>query len=140
LPAAADVEPLQILRATESTRTPPTSTPRKHATGGTNGRAPIGYVNYGRWFEGREVRTVKVDEDRFELVQMAFRMYATGQYSISELTEILDGAGLKTRMTRKRPEAALSRSAVHHMLGNAYYVGIVTRCGVEARGGACQAR
>jgi site-specific DNA recombinase len=107
---------------------------RKHATGGTNGKAPIGYLNYGKWFEGREVRTVKVDEERYELIVMAFQMYSTGAYSITQITEILDAAGLRTMMTQKRPAASLSRSAVHHMLGNDYYTGFVTREGVQTRG------
>ena len=65
---------------------------------------------------------------------MGFRCYATGDYTISELTEILDAAGLRTPMTAKRPPAALARSAVHRMLKDDYYIGIVTYDGAKHDG------
>ncbi len=107
---------------------------RKHATGGTNGKAPIGYLNVRQRLEGRDIRTIAVDPDRADHVRMAFGMYATGDYSVTDITEILEAAGLKTVMTRKRPAAPLSRSAVHRMLGDDYYVGIVTYQGAKAPG------
>jgi hypothetical protein len=42
------------------------------------------------------------------------------------ITELLDAAGLRTPKTAKRPPAALARSAVHHMLKDDYYTGVVT--------------
>ena len=107
---------------------------RKHAMGGTNGRAPIGYLNVRRRELGRDIRTVEVDETRAPLVQMAFRCYASGEYSISGITEMLDAAGLRTHMTAKRPPAPLARSAVHRILGDEYYIGVVTYDGVKADG------
>jgi site-specific DNA recombinase len=99
---------------------------RKHAMGGTTGRAPIGYINVRKRVMGRDVRTVEIDEERAPLVQLAFRCYASGEYSITAITELLDAAGLRTPMTAKRPPAALARSAVHRMLNDDYYVGVVT--------------
>jgi site-specific DNA recombinase len=107
---------------------------RKHAMGGTNGRAPIGYLNVRKRVLGHDVRTVEVDAERAPLVQLAFRCYASGEYSISGITELLDAAGLRTPMTAKRPPAPLARSAVHRILGDDYYIGVVTYDGVKADG------
>ncbi len=107
---------------------------RKHAMGGTNGRAPIGYLNVRKRVLGREVRTVEVDTERAPLVQLAFHCYASGEYSISGITELLDAAGLRTPMTAKRPPAPLARSAVHRTLRDDYYIGVVTYDGVKADG------
>ena len=107
---------------------------RKNAMGGTNGKAPIGYLNVRRRIEGREIRTVEIDEDCADLVRMAFHTYATGDYSITAMTEILDAAGLRTPMTAKRRPAPLARSAVHRLLRDDYYIGVVTYDGVKAQG------
>lgn len=104
---------------------------RKHSQGGTTGRAPIGYLNVRKRELGRDIRTVELDEERASLVQLAFRCYAGGEYSITGITELLDAAGLRTPLTAKRPPAPLARSAVHRMLGDDYYVGVVTFEGVK---------
>ena len=107
---------------------------RKHATGGTNGKAPIGYLNIRKRELSREFRSVEIDADRAPLVRLAFSSYATGEYSISAITELLDTAGLRTPMTAKRPAAPLARSAVHRMLRDDYYIGLVTYNGEKANG------
>ena len=45
---------------------------RKAATGGTNGKAPIGYLNVFTRVDGREIRTVEVDADRADWSGWAF--------------------------------------------------------------------
>jgi site-specific DNA recombinase len=104
---------------------------RKHSRGGTTGRAPIGYLNVRRRELGRDIRSVEIDPDRALLVRMAFECYASGEYSITGITELLDAAGLRTPMTAKRPPAALARSAVHRILGDDYYIGVVTFEGIK---------
>lgn len=104
---------------------------RKHADGGTISKAPIGYINTRERVEGREIRTVIIDPDRAPLVRMAFDLYATGDYSISDLRDRLEEAGLRTPMTAKRSPAALSRSQVHRMLHDDYYIGVVTWDGAK---------
>jgi hypothetical protein len=37
---------------------------RKHAEGGTMGRAPIGYLNTREKIEGREIRVIHADPER----------------------------------------------------------------------------
>jgi site-specific DNA recombinase len=69
---------------------------------------------------------VTVDPERAPLIQMAFEAYATGEYSLTELTRLLADAGLQTRETGKRAPAPLSRSHVHRMLRDTFYIGTVT--------------
>lgn len=107
---------------------------RKHESGGTIGRAPIGYMNTRERIEGREVRTVGIDPERGPLVQLAFDLYATGDYTLTQLHAKLDDAGLRTPLTPKRAPAPLSRSNIHRLLQDDYYVGIVTYKGVKREG------
>ena len=104
---------------------------RKHATGGTNGKAPIGYLNVRKRVLGRDVRTVEIDRERADLVRLAFECYATGEYSVSAITDLLDVSGLRTPMTAKRPPKPLARSAVYRILKDDYYIGVVTFEGVK---------
>lgn len=104
---------------------------RKAALGGTNGKAPIGYLNVVKKVLGREVRTVEIDEERAPLVRWAFEAYASGEWTITGIAEMLEAMGLATPMTAKRRSAALSRSAVHRMLRDDYYIGVVTYAGTK---------
>jgi hypothetical protein len=74
------------------------------------------------------------DPDRVKLVQLAFDLFATGDFSITTLTELVDEAGLRTRGSLKRPSHALSRSQVHRMLRDDFYIGLVTLNGVKRPG------
>ncbi len=104
---------------------------RKHSMGGTNGKAPIGYLNVQKRIMGRDSRTVEVDPERAELVRLAFEAYATGDYSVTAIMDMLDASGLRTPMTPKRPPKPLCRSAVHRMLSDDYYIGVVTYEGAK---------
>ena len=104
---------------------------RKHAMGGAIGKAPIGYLDAREKIQGREVRIVEIDPDRGPLVKLAFEAYATGEYSITGICDLLEEAGLKTPITLKRQPKALERSAVHRMLKDDFYVGVVTFEGAE---------
>jgi site-specific DNA recombinase len=99
---------------------------RKHADGGTIAKAPIGYLNTRGRIDGREVRVVVIDPERAPLIRMAFEAYAAGNYFITEIRDMLEDAGLRTRQTPKHPSAPLSRSQVHRMLTDDYYIGVVT--------------
>jgi site-specific DNA recombinase len=112
---------------------------RKHADGGTVSKAPIGYTNTRARIEGREVRTVAVDPERAPLVQMAFDAYAAGDYSNSDLRDRLDEAGLRIPQTAKRAPSPLSRSQVHRMLHDDFYVGVVTWGGAKNPNGRHEA-
>ena len=99
---------------------------QKAATGGTVGRAPIGYLNVHKRDElGRDVPTVIPDPDRAALVRWAFEAYATGNYSTSMLHSELVDRGLTTVPTPKRPAKAPGLSTIQQMLSNPYYKGDV---------------
>ena len=107
---------------------------RKFADGGTHGAAPVGYLNTREIVNGKEVHSIATDPERAELVQLGFEAFATGEYSITTLREMLEEVGLRTRPTQKRPAKPLSRNGVYRMLRDDYFIGIVTRGGVKREG------
>jgi site-specific DNA recombinase len=108
---------------------------RKHADGGSHGPARIGYLNVRETIDsGREVASIATDHDRVGYIRLAFDLAATGAHTLTTITEVLKEAGLRTRGTPKRPSAPLSRSMVHRVLRDDYYVGVVTRKGVKRPG------
>ena len=107
---------------------------RKHADGGSMGPARIGYLNDTETIEGRKIATISVDDARVELVRLGFSLASNGAHTLTTITEVLEEAGLRTRATRKRPSKPMSRSMVHRMLREDYYVGIVTLKGAKRRG------
>jgi site-specific DNA recombinase len=107
---------------------------RKHAEGGSLGPARVGYLNDYEMIDGRRVATITVDPDRAHYVQLAFDLAATGEHTITTITEVLEDSGLRTRRTHKRPSKPLSRSMVHRILRDDYYTGIVTLNGLKREG------
>jgi len=103
---------------------------RKIEVGGTSGVAPIGYLNVREPLpQGGEVRTVIIDPERGPIVVWAFETYATGLYSLSDITVLLEARGLYTRPTRRRGPRPLGLSQVHRLLSNPYYAGFVKHNG-----------
>ena len=99
---------------------------QKARTGGTPGKAPMGYRNAGVVNEeGREVRTVLLDEQRAPLIRWAFESYATGEWTIRELAAELADRGLASAPTPSRPAKAMNANQLHKMLTNPYYKGDV---------------
>src|SRR5699024_9258335 len=104
---------------------------QKAAQGGTVSKAPIGYRNIGVRDEfGREVRTVELDEERAPLVRWAFQVFASGEWSTSQLHHELVARGLTTAPSPRRPSQPIGKSSVHRMLTNPYYKGCVRYQGV----------
>ncbi len=102
----------------------------KAKRGGTPFRAPLGYLNRRTWIEdgtgpAREIRTVDLDPVRAPLVTEAFRLYASGDYSLSELAEYLNAKGLRTRATTKTPEQPVGLNRLQQLLRKDYYTGVV---------------
>jgi DNA invertase Pin-like site-specific DNA recombinase len=109
---------------------------QKAKKGVMTGRAPIGYKNV-QTFDGqgsKPIRTIELDPDRCELVRWAFEAYATGDYTIKQLTEALTEMGLTTRPTKVKPAAPLYPQNVHKMLQNRVYVGLIEWKGIEYPG------
>ncbi len=91
--------------------------------GGTPTQAPLGYLNVTERVDGKEIRAVALDPDRAEHIIWAFETYATGDWSITDLTAELGRRGMKSRSTAKYRGTPLTRSAVHRILSNPYYIG-----------------
>ena len=106
---------------------------QKAKTGGTPGKAPVGYLNTRQRFEGREVRVVVVDPDKAPHVQWAFEVYASGDWTVRQLAEELAERGLMSERGSRRGRP-LTVSYVHKLLTNRYFVGYVTFKGVEYEG------
>jgi site-specific DNA recombinase len=107
---------------------------QKAKAGGTPGKAPIGYRNVRHFDNGREVRTVELDEERAPLVRFAFDAYASGGWRLQALCDELNNRGLTVPATRSKPLTPLHVSRLHALLKNPYYKGIVAYCGVEYEG------
>jgi site-specific DNA recombinase len=107
---------------------------QKAKKGGTPYKAPIGYRNTREMVDGREVRTITLDPQRAPLVREAFLLYASGDYSLSELAAILEDRGLRSQPTRRAPAQAVGGNRLSSMLRNPYYVGIVSYGGKTYQG------
>jgi site-specific DNA recombinase len=98
----------------------------KIRSGGTIGKAPIGYLNTVERVEGLgEVRSVKVDEERGPLMEWAFEVYATGEWSLSSLTEVLQEKGLTAVPGPTVTAKPIPRSVLARLLRNPYYTGVL---------------
>ena len=107
----------------------------KARNGGTLGKAPLGYVNVrARDENGREVRTIALDEERAPLIRLAFTEYATGNWTVRQLADHLNTLGLTIPPTPRRPAKSITATRLHEILRHPYYKGIVTFQGVEYAG------
>lgn len=102
---------------------------QKAAQGGWPARAPFGYRNVRRDGPGRRDESVLEPDDQAPLVAWAFERYATGELSLEALTEALADKGLRDRLGNPP-----GKSAVHGMLRNPVYAGVVRWKGVEHEG------
>ena len=78
--------------------------------------APLGYRNIG----GRDgKKTIEPDPDTAPLVTRLFEWYASGNYSLKEVTTMARAAGLAFR----KSGTTVTKSTVHKMLTNPLYYG-----------------
>ena len=100
---------------------------QKAQGGGTISKAPLGYRNIRTSdSEGREVRTVAIDEERAPLIKVAFELYATGQWTVASLADHLADRGLSTVKTPRVPSKPINEGKLNKLLVNPYYKGCVT--------------
>ena len=106
----------------------------KAKKGGTLGRAPIGYLNVIDRVEGRDIRSVKLDEARAPLIKVAFELYADGSHTIDQIADELADRGLTTKGNYHRTSGPVSYSKLAQLLRDPYYIGIVTYKGEQYPG------
>jgi site-specific DNA recombinase len=106
---------------------------QKAKMGGWPTRAPIGYLNVREKVAGKDIAKVILDPERALLVREAFRLYATGEYSLPELQSAMHAKGLTSPYAAKSG-APVSVSKLAEMLANPFYVGVVAWNGVRYPG------
>jgi len=106
---------------------------QKAKMGGWPTKASIGYLNVREKSAGKETAKVMLDPERALLFRKAFRLYATGEYSLPELRATMHAKELTSPYAR-RPGAPVSVSKLVELLTNPFYIGIV------AFGEACDTR
>lgn len=89
--------------------------------------APLGYLNVQE--AGTKRKTIVPDPARAHLVKEMFELYASGLYSMEQLTKLLRKKGLRSKKGRPLP-----KSAVAQMLEHPAYYGVVKWNGVESPG------
>jgi DNA invertase Pin-like site-specific DNA recombinase len=102
---------------------------QKAAQGGWPVRAPFGYRNVRRDGPGRRGESVLEPDPQAPLVVWAFHRYSMGELSLDLLTEAVGEKGLRNRLGNPP-----GKSAVHRMLRNPLYAGVVRWRGVEREG------
>ncbi len=105
----------------------------KAKKGGTISRAPIGYLNTTDRSEGHEVRTVAIDPERGPLIRQAFELYATRDYTLEALCDVLYDRGLRSRAGRYKA-GRMTDGKLAVVLRNRYYLGIINYKGDEFPG------
>jgi len=107
---------------------------QKAEVGGTSNRAPLGYLNVREKVDGRGIRTIALDPERASLVKLGFELYASGNYNLIDVAQILEERGLRSRGTRRYPSRALSASRLSTIFRNPYYTGMVRNAGKLYKG------
>ena len=78
--------------------------------------APLGYRNV---MGPNGKRIVETDPDVAPIIKQIFQWYTTGNYSISEVTQRAEAAGLVSRGSKK----SISKSNIHSLLRKRFYTG-----------------
>lgn len=107
---------------------------QKVRSGGTIGKASLGYLNVRHVVNGAELRTVEIDPVRGPFMVWAFQAYASGDWSLSRLRDELSERGLRTVPGPQRPSKEISTSQLARYLRSPYYIGKVVYRGVEYNG------
>lgn len=107
---------------------------QKARSGGTIGRARLGYLNHVDRTHGRDIRTIIVDPERAPLIRRGFELFAAGNLTLDQLSERLYRHGLRTRPTAQHQAQRVSLSKLARMLRDRYYLGYITYRGEELPG------
>jgi len=92
--------------------------------GGTYGWTRLGYLNgVDQLPDGRKVAIAVPDPERQHFLTFAFQLYASGEYSVSQLRDELYRLGLRSRPRTKRPPQQVGTTSLQRILRDAYYAG-----------------
>ena len=106
---------------------------QKAKNGGTVGRAKLGHLNVREKIDSHEIRTVAIDPDRAQYVQLAFELAATANYTMERLAQVLRDKGLTMRSQANRPAGPVSAKYLARVLRDRYYIGFVSYSGSASR-------
>jgi site-specific DNA recombinase len=81
---------------------------------------PIGYVNSMNLKDRRKTLPDQPDQERFYLIQKAFRLYAKGNHSITEVAKLMNTWGFKTRTGKP-----MRKQLLETILTNKFYAGMI---------------
>ncbi|MBO9714258.1 recombinase family protein [Sphingomonas sp.] len=89
------------------------------------GRAPQGYLNSK--LNERGANYILVDEERFPLIERAWRLMLTGDYLPRHILQLLNEEwGYRTRLTRHTGGMPLALSALYRIFTNPFYAGVIS--------------
>lgn len=95
----------------------------KLARGEWPNHAPFGYLN------DKATKSIKIDRKLAPYVTRAFTLYATGGYSLKQITDVLYKEGLRTKTGNR-----VGRNQIHRFFLNKFYCGLMERDGVVYEG------
>ncbi len=91
--------------------------------GGWPSVAPFGYDN------NRADKTIMVNSKTARAVRRIFDQYASGNFTLDEITETIYEQGYRSRNEKK-----ISRANIHHILQNHFYYGVMVHNGIHYAG------
>jgi site-specific DNA recombinase len=107
---------------------------QKVLMGGTPGYCRLGYLNTTTMINGQPVKGIELDPERAPHLHWMFRTFERGAWSITDIVAELERRGMRNRPTATRPGKPLTRSQVHRILTNPYYIGKLPFKGVIYEG------
>ena len=72
----------------------------------------------------RNTRTVIPDPEQAPLIRRTFELYATGEYTLDRLLQVMTVAGLRARSHNKKSRHPLSRSRLYDLLQSPFFLGM----------------
>ncbi len=96
----------------------------KARLGGSYGGRRVGYVKaIDQLPDGRHVAIVRWDPERHMFITLAFKLYDSGEYSLSQLSDELYRLGLRSLPDRRKSRDKIGTTALQRILRNPYYAG-----------------
>ncbi len=100
---------------------------QKFWEGGWPTHAPLGYLNVGKK-EDDEERTVIIDDIRGPLIAEGFKLYATGDYSVLEIRDMLHKKGLRTKSGKMLAHSKMAQILKNHFFyGEMHWRGLINK-------------